>query len=381
MTVSQIIFRCRSLRPPNKDSVKAHVVGPILAALGWQVDDPAQVLYSHRVSNSSERQFDIVLVAPDGTEIASLDIEYFGSRLGYPTDLQQSEHFGGVRSYILTNGHVWKFYRLSNNDLPEDCCFAVLRLAAGDGESSEASERLERDFQKYLSRRAVLDGSALAAARRALVTRNRRVEAALSASWSRLVGEASPDLVRLIQTQVFDSIGVSPSRDRVVRMLAGVNSRPGAGAGVKLAVSPFPPDAEPHPTPDEIRVPATNVKLGTRPVAFELFGERCSVKTNAAVLIKVAATLYQRHSPVFAERVKRTFGRGLPWISMDPNDLPTSSTPRRIPDSPYFVALFFHVRYLRTRWCRLLEAFGYDPDELTLVYDPGSRYAPSSSSC
>jgi len=98
MTLLHVISRCRSLRPPNEDSVKAHVVSPILTALGWQVEDPAQVLYSHRVSNSSERQFDIVLVAPDGGNVALLDVRHSQSGLGRQTDLQRSETFGGVRS-------------------------------------------------------------------------------------------------------------------------------------------------------------------------------------------------------------------------------------------------------------------------------------------
>lgn len=165
----------------------------------------------------------------------------------------------------------------------------------------------------------------------------------------------------------------------------GTVSKPGAkGTGSDGGVGPSEAEVEPgarvsprYPEPpyrDEIRVPATNAKLDTDPIAFILFGERCFVSTNRDVLLQVAAMLYHRHRSVFPERVKKAFNRSArkyPWISMDWNDFARSYWNDKIPGSPFHIA--YRYNYPSDYWHELLETFGYDLDELTLIYDSDSR--------
>lgn len=342
----------------KEEEVKAFIVSPVLDSLGWPSNDPDHVSYEYTVSTKPAGRIDIALHGRNGTLAAFLELKAPGARLDdHLPQLLGYAFYAGARICVLTNGMEWRFYLPFAEGKPEQRCFCCLRLDY-TGDQSPNADAVADNFRKYLSRHALLDGSAEKNAEAALraVRDRRRLNRRLPEIWRQITDDPDPDLVVLIQKRVEEDTGIDVGPGPVKRTLAGEE--------------PFPEDITPGAwSPDNTtRVPGTAPITGGKPVGFSLLGTQYAVKSNADIYIKIVEILYERQRGQFATANKRPpLSR---WISTDGNRL---RSPRRIAGSKYSLDVGMSVRQMAGRWSQFLKAFGYNPNDLWLHYHESSE--------
>lgn len=366
MSLTETIERVSTQHPPtNEQAVNASVVQPILADLGWQIHNPAHVSYEKRIAATAPGHLDIALLGRRQRLAALLVLKAPGSRL--ESHLSQILRYGPSRTRlcVLTNGIEWAFYLPAANGRPDQRCFLRLRLP-DTAEHSPALGVVAANFQRYLSRYALLSHSAVIIAKAALRSRreHRQVNTELPRLWKQMTDDADPDLVALIKKRAQEKIGIDVSSDAVERTLAGRKPIPMPPMLSKTSGKVWKTTSVGGRK--FVCVSAENAIAGKRPNGFVLFGQEHKARVNCEVLVIVAETLYRRHANGFYLRVEPLWGNNKPWISQDHHAF---ANYRLIAGSQYYIDLTLNVGQQAHRWCELLKAFGYGLDQLTLIYD------------
>ncbi len=113
-------------------------------------------------------------------------------------------------------------------------------------------------------------------------------------------------------------------------------------------------------------------KRAPKPIGFELWGERHDVSSYTDILVGVAAAIRQQDAGRFDREVGGLRGRVRPFASKNPDDL---LRPRRVGGSDWYVEINLDAAATVKRARRFLEHFGFDPDELVVLYGPGASAA------
>ena len=346
-------------RDANEQEAKAWFITPIVEALGWRGRSRVRFEYS---PSQEQMRMDYALRSPDQTTLAVIEAKAPGNDLDqHVTQTLNYAFHEGIPLCALTTGVEWWLYlSLEETSAPRDRFFAKLDLG------EDAVEELEDRLQSCLGYDAVIDGSARKRAKQMLDDRRNeeRLLAEIPKAWRRLLEKPDDLLLRLVQDQVDQSIGLRPTHEQVRNVLR----RSIQGAAAPHLSSQQPPSdprpaqplALPRPPRSERR---TGRRAPTRITGFRLWGEQHQVSTSTAMWYGVASAVYARHSSDF-ERAFQLRGTTRQYVALTGEYM---TVPRQLPNSPYFIEMNFNAsdceRYARA----LLEMFGYPASDLDVL--------------
>ena len=94
----------------NETRTRMALIDPLLAALGWNVSDPAVVTPEYNVSG---RWADYALLRPDGQPAATLEAKKLGESLGtHRMQMLNYSNAAGIAYAGLTDGNHWELYEV-----------------------------------------------------------------------------------------------------------------------------------------------------------------------------------------------------------------------------------------------------------------------------
>lgn len=195
----------------NEESTKIGAVQPVLTLLGWDFEGGREVRPEFPVGTD---RVDYCLIS--GPRKIFIEAKVAGANLnGHESQLLGYAFQYGVELAALTTGLEWWLYLPLKRGTWKDRRFAVIDVQKDD----DAAYRLDL----FLSRRAVLDGSALEAAEGVIIGMN------LPQVWIELYKEQRDLLVESLGRKLRDQTGYEPVRSQLEDFLdrqVGLFSRP-----------------------------------------------------------------------------------------------------------------------------------------------------------
>jgi hypothetical protein len=203
----------------NEESTKFGVVQPILSFLGWNNSREVRPEFPVR----SDR-VDYCLMS--GPRKVFIEAKVAGTNLnGHQQQLLGYAFGSGVELAALTTGLEWWLYLPLKRGTWQERRFAVIDVQKDD----DAADRLTT----FLSRRAILDGSAFQAAEKAIIDKN------LPRVWNELFMEQRDSLVESLGTKLRDQTGYEPLRPHLEYFL---DRQVGRSSGPTQGMSGTPQD-------------------------------------------------------------------------------------------------------------------------------------------
>jgi len=149
----------------NEEHVRLSLVARILAELGWNVWDPAEVCAEWQpVPSEDSTRVDFALFLRPGSPSAFIEVKAVGKM-----DTEKAER--QLRDYnrdntapfsIITDGRLWRFYYSQTGGKFSDKCFTTLDILEDD------LEDVEEALLKFLSKSEIQNGNAEVAAKKYL---------------------------------------------------------------------------------------------------------------------------------------------------------------------------------------------------------------------
>ncbi|MCY4104972.1 MAG: hypothetical protein OXG55_17190 [bacterium] len=360
MSLQQRLETIRFASPPqNEESAKFQIIAPILQGLGWEPSGP-EVLYEHPVGGKGSGGRADMALRSSGRVVALIEAKAPGSDLG--------SHVGQVLGYafhegvdicVLTTGLEWWLYLPRESGPPSERRFAVLNV------TKDPVEQLLEDFNAFLSREMLVSGQA---ERRAKAVRKAGLEAAqlnkeIPSIWKGMLTEPDDELVELLGKRVYDELNLRPTPEQVRAALTG-SPIPSA------AVPAEPPETLSPPTQQEKGAKRKTPRPSVKPTAIELWGQRRPVKSHKGAFESFIDLLYERHRDDF-DLVLELRGRKFPYAARDPRQVKYGGEGHYYEPahSGYFFDNHLSAGDIDRRARRLLEHFGYSPDDLKVLYD------------
>ena len=122
----------------NETRTRMALIDPLLAALGWDVSDPAVVTPEYNVSG---RWADYALLRPDGQPAATLEAKKLGESLAsHRMQMLNYSNASGVEYAGLTDGNHWELYEVFAPKLLEER--RVLQLSIVDTPAHQCALQL-----------------------------------------------------------------------------------------------------------------------------------------------------------------------------------------------------------------------------------------------
>lgn len=349
MKIPEIIEKLRVLAPVdwNEETTKLRAVVPILNALGWSSLDMDFEVWIGR--GEKKYKLDIQLFTSNHPVIIeckkpAIDLD---RAVGQMVDYAYHE---GARLAALTNGFRWDLYLpYTAKGRPRESRFASIDLLSDSTPSALCDE-----LMLFLERNAVESGKALSSAEERLEVKRRgeQIQDALPAVWHGMLATPPDTLLNLIADEVRQRIGHNPTNHQVREFL----SKHGALTTEPMPSTPAEQYQRHEPIRQHYSSPGRQPKKPIR--AFSLWNQRTEVATWASLLFEVAVMVYRRHRSDFA-RVTNEVN----WIARSDSRM---LTPRRIPNSPYYINIHGGAPGLERRARQLLNIFGYSPLDLTI---------------
>lgn len=291
----------------NEATTRFQAVEPILMDLGWRRND---IVPEYSVRGG---KVDYCLRS-DGRNLVLIEAERAGDDLaGHQEQLLRCALDEGAPLAALTDGLTWWLYLTRADGDWEQWRFSRIDLRSQDAASAAAH------LERFLGKDNVASGGAVEAAQREFDNRerDRRVRAALDATWRQVLEDPDGLLIDLVAEAVETEAGHRPDDETVHRFLLG-----------KIGQEPIaPPAAEP---PDRNREEATDTDrtdrvlppdtdfTGRHPAAFWLDGGRHETANWRAVLSEVCELLVAEAGlRRFAEAVTPLSGKKRAYFSWD----------------------------------------------------------------
>lgn len=286
----------------NEASVSQGVVLRLLHGLGWPTYNVEIVSPEYSLEG---RRVDFALCHPASKPVVFIEVKQVGRGEGNERQLFEYAFHKGVPLAILTDGQEWHFFLPGEQgDYGER---RVYKLDLMQREIRESAERLER----YLSYKAICDGSAMSAARSDYqnVAQEREIRAALPNAWRTLVEEEDDILIELVADRVESLCGYKPDLDVVAEFLA-------QEVLTRSAAPPRQPITPASPAPPRPRTPPSG-RFGC-----SIDGRLIECRNARDVLITVFEELVKR-DPSFPERFAALpkHGRTRRYLARDKDDL------------------------------------------------------------
>ena len=122
----------------NETRTRMALIDPLLAALGWDVSDPAVVTPEYNVSG---RWADYALLRPDGQPAATLEAKKLGESLvSHRMQMLNYSNASGVEYAGLTDGNHWELYEVFQRGQLEDR--RILDVSIADASAHESVPKL-----------------------------------------------------------------------------------------------------------------------------------------------------------------------------------------------------------------------------------------------
>lgn len=211
MTLVETLGRIRGQEAPGRArAVERRVVMPLLRELGWDELDPSEV--------DVEREDVGLALCVSGAVVFVEAVDGGRAMMGRAGELLEAAVAAGAEMVVVANGAQWLLFLVGGAGGAEGAegrRFATVELRSDDGQAAVLLER-------YLSRAALVDGSALSAAEAALVS--------LPRAWRRLLSGPDELLVELLQDAAAAESGARPSGEEAAAFLRGLEED-GAGLG------------------------------------------------------------------------------------------------------------------------------------------------------
>ncbi len=371
MTLRETLERVRSMAVPrNEEAAKFKIIMPILRDLGWD-DMGAEVILEYSVGASGRKRrsggggrVDIALAPDPKRPVALIEAKAPGQDL--------NDHVGQVLNYAfhegvticaLTNGPHWWLYLPREAGQPTDRRFAELNLHEG------SLEQVADDLETFLGREALVGGTAEMRAHQVLKARRETdlLNEKLPALWQAILGRPSgtphSELVELVSRHAYEQTGLRPEPEQIADV---IQDRP---------ISPTPSDdAKPPPEPaGDTRTPSPARKSKRRkkgqpapkPTAFVLWGQQHDVRYYYEILVGVTEAIHGYGHDL--GRI-RELTSGIPYVSQDPAEL-RHRQPKPVGNTGWYVGTAWYGYIIVERARQFLEHFGYDPDDLEVLYD------------
>ncbi len=369
MTLPETLERVRSMAAPgNEEAAKIQIILPVLDALGWDTRDPAQVRYEYSVgaggqtSRGGGGKADIALISSQGSPVALIEAKSPGQDLKrHVTQMLGYAFHEGVTICVLANGPHWWLYLPREAGQPMERRFAELELLA------DPPDQVASDLESFLSRKALNGGSAETRARQVLKARREtdRLNEKLPALWQTILGKPSgtphSELVELVSKHAYEQTGLRPAPEQIVDV---IQDRPISPAASGEAAPPATSAASAQPARRE-GATKKDKKKGQRspkPTAFVLWGQRHAVRYYYEIPVGVAEALHARHPHDF-QRIEQVRMR---VVNQDPGEL---RTPKKVGNTGWYVNANWNARNHLLHARQFLENFGYDPNDLEVLYE------------
>ena len=355
MSLREQLERIRRRPIPNsEESAKNYIIKPILRNLDWDPDDPAEVLYEHRVGDKGDGRVDMALRS-SGSIVALIEAKAPGHSLGsYVNQVLNYAFVGEGDICVLTTGMEWWLYLPRESGSAQERRFAILRV------EHDPIEQLMANFGAFLSKEALVSGDAKKQATLVLkeLLETEQLKKELPTIWKGMVDEPDDDLVELLSMRVYERLNRQPTRTQVAAALQGL---PIPSADIPTE----PPEAPPSPPPPQ---PPGKRRKPHPPTKMVLWGKSREVTTSREVLLAVADALYKRHPADEFSRILEVRGRKLPTAARDPNTLGTDNY-RQVGASGIFISVHMSADHAIVRAKKYLEHFGHSASDLEVFYD------------
>ncbi|MBF2760015.1 MAG: type I restriction enzyme HsdR N-terminal domain-containing protein [Ectothiorhodospiraceae bacterium AqS1] len=225
----------------NEASVRAQIVLPVLAKLGWSITDPSQIVPEYPLKSSKRKKgpapkVDLALFnlsdtnAPQGI----IELKRPENTSGDEQIFEYAYHTGATTA-VLTNGKSWRFYYLQPGGSYDDRLIRTLEIEEHD------LEEMAKSLIRYLSFKNFQSGKAIEYAQRDQSQRKNQMRArdAIPHAWDKLTeGGADSRLAKLL-IQVTSSIsGYAPQDEDVMAFILSLRDRD-ATAFIRPAQTPF----------------------------------------------------------------------------------------------------------------------------------------------
>ncbi|MHB8993697.1 MAG: hypothetical protein ACYC63_00435 [Armatimonadota bacterium] len=334
--------------------VEQWVVEPLLAALGWDLDERRELDCQARLRGGGFADW---ALRANGDIVAIIETKAPGTSLDAPavqSQLAQRVGAQGVTYIIVTNGSEWWFYvPFAGQCLVDSRCLTI-------GIGSGPLQTVASQFSKLLGKEAVQSGRALKYARSLLAQQMMRWE--LPEICEELLAAAPSELVSvfhsLAKPKLRKEVGVSLPRDLVRRTLKELGSSKAAIGRLPIgrqSMKALGATADPPPF--------------SRPILVTLAGEEIEVGTWKGVLVQVANWLLRRGRHL---ETKAMSSKAKPVVSGTPDEM---TNPIALGHGQYIETNCSAKECMRrARW--LLRKAQLDPAELRVMYVEPSAQQP-----
>lgn len=258
--------------PTDEKTTIDDFILPILEDLGWDVNSE-EVKREYTVSGMKERgRVDIALMQGDRC-ICVVEAKKLGKNLdGYVDQVFRYAYYEGVTFCVLSDGLEWRLYLPNVKVRLEERQFAILQL------KDNPTEQSENDLKRFLSRKAVLSGSAESDALNQL-----QIDRELLDIWRKMLVEPDRELVTWVERRISDKHGLSLSADQVAKIIVATTA---------------PSQPVYRSKPIDPGVSKEDVK---RPAGYTLFGVPKPWLYGINMWVDVVEHVYSRHERDFLE--------------------------------------------------------------------------------
>ncbi len=380
MTLRETLERVRSMTlPGNEEAAKFKIIMPILRDLGWD-DTSDEVILEYSVGSTGRRRkssggggrVDIALAPDPRRPVALIEAKAPGQDLSdHVSQVLNYAFHDGVSICVLTNGAHWWLYLPLQKGPPEDRKFAALDLLEG------SLEAIADDLQTFLGQEALISASAEKRASQVLKARRETdlLNEKLPGLWRAMLGQAGsarPDdeLVELVSKRAYDKLNLRPAPQQIVDVIQDrpVSPMPTAEAKPSAMAERDVRAASPAGTPKKRK----KRQPSTKPTGFVLWGHRRSVEHFSEIVTGVAEAIHDRHPRDF-HRIGQLRGKKWPYASQRPVELYTA---KQVGTTGWHVDVHMGGPDTIRRAKQFLAHFGYDPDDLEVLYDSGASTPP-----
>ena len=366
MTLRDELERISKMDAPTKErSTISQIILPVLRALGWDVDNSNgthEVEEEYQVSRlKGSGRVDIALKGKQGQCACLVEAKKPGVNLDNEVMQLLKYDASNVSDTIcvLSDGLEWRLYLPREKGSPEERQFARLLLR------EDSIDKLEEDFQRFLSREVVRNGDAKHFA--VMRLKELRIDRELPDIWRRMLSEPDKELVAWVEKRISDKHDLSPSAEQVAKIIVATTHQ-------NLLDHKFN-----HQVPGTRYQAAAVVReVDKRPIGYTLFGDYKPWRSGIGMWDDVVKEVYYRHENDFLEksqqlRLSRSilFLRNGLLISHDRDKInrPRGPIKPRGTSVPVYIERSLKVDVCIELAYELLKTFGHPASDLEIHWD------------
>ena len=101
----------------NKALTRSVLIEPLLRALGWDTEDPSQVIPEWSIRSEPKKKVDYALFANSDVPVITIRVKNLDEALSNSGELKRHYPNSGCRYSVETDGRTWIYYRHRRNDV------------------------------------------------------------------------------------------------------------------------------------------------------------------------------------------------------------------------------------------------------------------------